>query len=167
MTAQSRTVRQGHATQEANQQMSTGERKPTSSFLERARDLALNVLIFAGAQILLALLFWQLFFRTHPQGFAMGLTLVGFGSWALSFLTSSRGRFRLRSPLETRPQTKTREPSGDAHARASLQDKLGGAGCGTVLFLSGLVSLGLAFVLRVRADMQAGMTWSDIFPIGP
>jgi hypothetical protein len=40
-------------------------------------------------------------------------------------------------------------------------------GCGTLFFLSGLAVLALAFVLRVRADMQTGMTWSDLFPTGP
>jgi len=38
------------------------------------------------------------------------------------------------------------------------------AGCGFVLFLSSIIPLGLAFILRVRADLRAGMTWSDLFP---
>ena len=66
-----------------------------------------------------------------------------------------------------RRRPKPRSSPGDAPTMGKLQAHLGSAGCGTVLFLSGLVSLGLAFALRVRADMQAGMTWSDIFPTGP
>jgi hypothetical protein len=154
--------------------MSTGEGKTENSLSARARDLAINVLVFGSAQILLALFFWQVLFRSHLQGFAMGLTLVGFASWAISFMTSFRGtRSRARSPLEATLGSQTREPSadapqrGNAPARGRLQAQLQGAGCSTVLFLSGLISLGLAFALRVRADMQTGMTWSDIFPTQP
>ena len=154
--------------------MSTGERKMENSIWVRARDLTANVIIFGAAQLLLALFFWQLFFRSHPQGFAMGLTLVGFASWAIAFMTSSRRpRSRSLSPLEASLGSRAREPSadapqrGDAPARGRLQARLQGAGCSTVLFLSGLISLGLAFALRVRADLQTGKTWSDIFPIGP
>jgi hypothetical protein len=147
--------------------MSTGERKTEYSFQTRARDLAINVLVYGGVQILLALLLWQILFRSHPQGFALGLTVVGFGSWAIGLLASSRPRSRPpgmgRAALAPRP----RSSPGDAPTMGKLQAHLGSAGCGTVLFLSGLVSLGLAFALRVRADMQAGMTWSDIFPTGP
>ena len=151
--------------------MITDERKPEYSIQTRARDLAVNVLVFGGVQILLALLFWQVLFRSHPQGFALGLTLVGFGSWALSFFTSSRRR-RWPTPSgmgfpqqALQPKARTAQP--DKPSTSKLQEQLGSAGCGTVLFLSGLVSLGLAFALRVRADMQTGMTWSDIFPTGP
>jgi hypothetical protein len=154
--------------------MSSGERKTEPSFRDRARDLAVNVLVFAAAQILLALLFWLLFFRTHPQGFAMGLTLVGFGSWAIAFLTARRRpRSRVIGPQEAWLWSRTRRPPADETQRArpaageKLQARLQSAGCGTVLFLSGLISLGLAFALRVRADMQTGKTWSDIFPTGP
>ena len=151
--------------------MSTDARKSEYSIQTRARDLAVNVLVFGGAQILLALLLWQILFRSHPQGFAMGLTLVGFGSWALSSLTSSRRR-RWSTPSgmgfpQQAPQPKASAPRPDKPATTKMQEQLGSAGCGTVLFLSGLISLGLAFALRVRADMQAGMTWSDIFPTGP
>ena len=52
-------------------------------------------------------------------------------------------------------------------ARDKLMERISSVGCGTVLFLSGLVLLVLAFVLRVRADMQTGLTWGDIFPTGP
>ena len=147
--------------------MSTGERRTKYSLRDRARDLAVNVLVFGGAQILLALLLWQLLFRSYPQGFAMGLTLVGFASWALAFFSSFRGRRMPLSPLETMLSSQVRNPPADTPPRGKLQTQLGNVGCGTILFLSGLISLGLAFVLRVRADMQSGMTWSDIFPIGP
>lgn len=147
--------------------MSTGERKTEYSLKVRARDLAVNVLFFGAAQIALALLLWQILFRSHPQGFAMGLTLVGFASWALAFMTSSRGRPMGRGMARPSPQPQGRATQPDSSSPSKLQAQLGSAGCGTVLFLSGLASLGLAFTLRVRADMQAGMTWSDIFPTGP
>jgi hypothetical protein len=153
--------------------MSTGERQTEKSLRTRARDLAINVLVFGAAQIVLALLFWQLFFREHPQGFAMGLTLVGFGSWAFAFMTSFRRRPMSISPQEawlgsrTRAAAADKSRPGEASAQAELLERLQNAGCSTVLFFSGLISLGLAFALRVRADMQAGMTWSDIFPTGP
>jgi hypothetical protein len=154
--------------------MSTDQGTPANSFRSRARDLAINVLVFGTAQILIALLLWQIVFRTHPQGFAMGLTLIGFASWAVAFMTSSRRpRSRRMSPQEAwlgsrKGESSSEAPSrGKAPAPESLRARLQGAGCSTVLFLSGLISLGLAFALRVRADMQAGMTWSDIFPTGP
>jgi len=149
--------------------MSNADRKTEYSLRVRARDLAVNVLVFGGSQFLLAALFWQILFRSHPQGFALGLTLVGFGSWALAFLTSSRGRYRRPTMGMTRmaPQPTGPTQRSEGPATEKLREQLGTAGCGTVLFLSGLVSLGLAFVLRVRADMQSGLTWSDIFPTGP
>jgi hypothetical protein len=149
--------------------MSTGERIPERPFWNRARDLALNVLVFAGVQILSALLFWQLLFRSHPQGFAMGLTLVGFGSWALAMLAGPRGRSIRGARYGTARMDPPPELSPPAHlsAREKLMERISNVGCGTVLFLSGLVVLALAFVLRVRADMQAGMTWNDLFPTAP
>lgn len=147
--------------------MSTGERNMERSFWVWARDLALNVLVFAGAQILLALLFWLFLFRSHPQGFAMGLSLAGFGSWFLAFVTSFRARPRPPGAARFSPPPETPKRSADTPIKGILQAPLGNAGCGTILFLSGLVTLGLAFALRVRADMQAGKTWSDIFPIQP
>jgi hypothetical protein len=153
--------------------MSSGERQTEPSFRNRVRDLAISVLAFAVAQLLLALLFWQLIFRTHPQGFAMGLTLVGFASWGIAFLASFRRPPRMASPLGSRLGSRTPEPppagtrQGDPTAGERLQARFQSAGCGTVLLLSGLISLGLAFVLRVRADMQSGLTWSDIFPTQP
>lgn len=153
--------------------MSNDERITKRSFRDRARDVAVNVLAFAAAQVLLALFFWQLLFRSHPQGFALGLTLVGFASWAIAFMTSFRRPSRARSPLETTLVSRTREPAGGASRggeippRGKLHAQLLNVGCSTVLFLSGLISLGLAFALRVRADMQMGKTWSDIFPTGP
>ena len=85
--------------------MSTGERQTKPSLKVRARDLGVNVLIFGAAQILAALLAWQILFRSHPQGFAMGLTLIGFASWAFAFMTSSRGRPMGRSMA--RPSTRS------------------------------------------------------------
>jgi hypothetical protein len=149
--------------------MSNGEGKTPASFAERARDLGINVLVFSGVQTLVALLAWQLLFRDHPQGFAMGLSLVGFAAWGLAFLLSFRRPARpgIRPMGRTTPPPSAQAREGDTAPGGRLQAQLGTAGCGTVLFLSGLVALGLAFVLRVRADMQAGMTWSDIFPMQP
>ena len=149
--------------------MSTGERIPERPFWVRARDLALNVLVFAGVEILLALLFWQLIFRSHPQGFAMGLTLVGFGSWALAVLAGSRGSSVRGARYGTASMDAPPAPGAPARlsSREKLVERMSNIGCGTLFFLSGLAVLALAFVLRVRADMQAGMTWSDLFPTGP
>ena len=146
--------------------MSSDERIPENSFRSRARDLAINVLVFGAAQVLLALLLWQLIFRTHPQGFALGLTLVGFGSWAVALMTSSRGRYRTPGMTGVPPPSKGKRPWKERMPRSEWTERLLNVGCGTVLFLSGLIALGLAFALRVRADMQTGMTWSDIFPTG-
>ena len=68
-----------------------------------------------------------------------------------------------------RPSTRSmgRATQADSPATSKLQEQLGSASVSTVLFFSGLLVLGQAFVLRERAEMQSGMTWSDIFPTEP
>ena len=142
--------------------MSTGWPKPIATILSNVRDFALTILIVGGAQVLVALLLSLILFRAYPQGFSMALSLVGFASWLLSSLMSFRRGRRptratlLRSSLIDPPMA---HPVVD-HVQAQLQR----AGCGFVLFLSSIIPLGLAFILRVRADLRTGMTWSDLFP---
>ena len=38
------------------------------------------------------------------------------------------------------------------------------AGCGFVLICASFIPLGIAFFLRLRADLRAGLTLRDIFP---
>jgi len=148
--------------------MTTGGRKPKQGFWVRARDQAITVLIYIAVQIVLALIFWQLLFRSRDQGFALGLTLVGFASWALLFVTGFRARSRPRTQQEAWLGAQTSEPQDNASpTRGKLLSNLETVGCGTALFLSGLITLALALVLRVHADMQTGKTLSDIFPSGP
>jgi len=63
------------------------------------------------------------------------------------------------------PPTETSEAAYPLVAR--LKGQIERCGCGTVLFLSSLVPLALAFALRIQADMRSGKTWSDIFPSMP
>jgi hypothetical protein len=148
--------------------MTTGGRKTKQGFWVRACGQAITVLIYTAAQLVLALIFWQLLFRSRDQGFALGLTLVGFASWAIMFVTGFRARPRPMTQQEAWLGAQTTKAEGDASsARGKLNARLDMAGCGTALFLSGLITLSLALVLRVRADMQTGKTLSDIFPSGP
>jgi hypothetical protein len=135
------------------------------TLLLRARNLGLTVLTFGAAQVLLALVLWPLLFRAYPQGFSMALSLVGFGNWLVSsFASFGRGR---------RPSSEGRQlddldssRSADSvvdHVRSQIQR----SGCGFLFFLSSIVPLGLAFALRVRADLQRGFTWRDLFPPVP
>jgi hypothetical protein len=148
--------------------MSTDGRKQKQGFWIRLRGQALTVLIYTAAQIVLALIFWRLLFRARDQGFALGLTLVGFTSWALLLVTGFRARSGMRSPMEA--MTGSQDPKAQAptaSSRGKPSPNLDMAGCGTALFFSGLIVLALALVLRVHADMQTGKTLSDIFPSGP
>jgi hypothetical protein len=160
--------------------MSTGRQGRAGTFLRRARDLALTLSVFGGVQILLSLSLWPILFRSHPQGFAMALTLVGFGGWFAAFVTSFR---RTRLPRSTgeayaansgaaEPGPSSLGPPNmigedDSTMTERLKTQVDRTGCGTVLFLSGLLPLGLAFVLRIQADMQSGKTWNEIFPTVP
>jgi hypothetical protein len=160
--------------------MSTGGQERAASILIRARGFALTLLVFGGAQIVLSLVLWPLLFWSHPQGFAMALTLVGFGGWFAAFITSFRRTRFPRAPEEVfagnsaapqlssssgRPLKET--DTDDTTPVGTLKTQVNRIGCGTVLFLSGLLPLGLAFVLRIQADMQSGKTWNEIFPTVP
>jgi hypothetical protein len=151
--------------------------KTAISLLRRLRDLALIVLVLGGVQILLALLPWLAFFRRHPQGFSMALSLVGFGGWFVAF-ASSVGVRRGMSPRDMSPRGAARQQSAPERPSTSspqavhpwvgrIRGQIERSGCGTVLFFSSLLPLALAFALRLQADMQSGKTWSDIFPPVP
>jgi hypothetical protein len=45
-----------------------------------------------------------------------------------------------------------------------LWTQLKRSGCGFMIILSSVIPLGLAFILRLQADLQAGLTLRDIFP---
>ena len=140
--------------------MSTGWRKPVAVFWVRARDLALNVLIMGGSEILIALVAWPLLFAKYPQGFSMALSLVGFAVWVIASVASlsNRGRPGFRSP--TADSELNSSPSLPSLGRPGQFRP----GCGFPFFLSSFVPLTLALILRVRADLQAGYTWHDLFP---
>jgi hypothetical protein len=164
-------------------EMSTGWKKTGARVLSSARDLALLVLAFGGVQFLRSVVVWAVLFRSRPQGFSMALTLVGFAGWFIAFTSSFASRRKVPwtegtsrqppgrvPPAGTTPPPESTPPAGSA-ARPpasplveTAQAQVGRFGCGTVLFLSSLIPLGLAFILRVQADMQSGKTWSDIFP---
>jgi hypothetical protein len=139
---------------------------------KRTRDLALTALALGGAQIVLALLLWLAILRSQPLGFSMALSLVGFGGWFVALASSlgaqrsMRDQGRARRPSAPQPNqadTPTAMPPWMALGRERIER----SGCGLVLFLSGLIPLGLAFYLRLQADMRLGKTWSDIFPTLP
>ena len=141
--------------------MSTGRRKPVAALWVRARDLALTLLIMGGSEILVALVVWPLLFGKYPQGFSMALSLVGFSVWVIASVASlsNRGRPGFRGPAiggELNPS-----PNSPSSRRVPRQFQ---PGCGFPFFLSSFVPLTLAFILRVRADLQAGYTWRDLFP---
>ena len=159
--------------------------------LSSVRDLVLVVLTFGGVQILLSVIVWAILFRSQPQGFSMALTLVGFAGWFIAFTSSFTSRRRAPWGQGTSQQPPGRvPPARDASSEGetlstrqapsgrdgtppappfvgAAQAQVGRFGCGTVMFLSSLIPLGLAFILRVQADMQTGKTWSDIFPAVP
>lgn len=158
--------------------MSTGWRKSGTTVLSSLRDLVLVVLAFGGVQLLLSVGVWAALFRSYPQGFSMALTLVGFGGWFIAFTSSFTGRRRVpwgqdpQLPVGDRAPTEPDDPARGASPPATplvgaAQTHIRRFGCGTVMFLSSLIPLVLAFILRVQADMQTGKTWSDIFPAVP
>lgn len=140
--------------------MVAGRRKAVALWV-RARDLALNVLIMGGGEVLLALVVWPLLFRKYPQGFSMALSLVGFSVWAIAFVTSLG---RHGSPMV---RGSASDGESDSFSESPLSVRLPQRfqlGCGLPFFLSSFIPLTLAFILRVRADLQAGYTWNDLFP---
>jgi hypothetical protein len=137
-------------------------RKALHTFGRGMRDFVLTMLIVGGLQILASLVAWLLIFRSHPLGFSMALSLVGFASWLVALFASMGARRRALSalsPVQKTPALSVPYPFAD-----SLQTQVDRLGCGFVLIVSSLIPLGIAFALRVRADMEAGLTWSDIFP---
>ncbi|MBN1643024.1 MAG: hypothetical protein JXA09_17440 [Anaerolineae bacterium] len=129
------------------------------------RDFALTVFIVGAMQVLLGLIVWPILFRSHPLGLSMALSLVGFASWLLSFIFSlgERRRRRFDGGIDLVPPEGLRGPQ----ILDGLQSQLQRSGCGFILLVGSLLPLGIAFVLRLRADLQAGMDIRDIFPPMP
>ncbi len=138
------------------------------SALSRLRRLAMVIGIIGAAQLLLGLIAWLLLFRTHPQGLSMGLSLIGFGSWAIAAVLSLGGRRPGARPMGmgsmfggmpalSLSNLETSKPeSHDAKPDLSRG--------GDLLFVASLIPLAIAFTLRLQADLSAGRTWQDIFP---
>ncbi len=126
------------------------------------RNSILNIALIGGAQILLALLIWQTLFRSQDQGFSMALTLVGFASWFLSFFMSLSSR-RYASGAGQTPLL-AGMLANMAASKSKRQPPIDRSGCGCLAFFASLIPLGIAFALRIQADLSAGKTWQDIFP---
>jgi hypothetical protein len=141
--------------------MSIGWRKPVAALLIRVRDFALNLLVMGGIEVLIALAMWPLLFRRYPQGFSMALSLVGFSVWVIASVASLGNRGRPGSPMSAASSELNPSPNRPILGRLRRQLQ---PGCGSQFFFSGFVPLALAFILRVRADLQAGYTWHDLFP---
>ena len=141
-------------------------RESLHSALRALRDFAVTVLVVGGAQVLIALLLWPIMFKNHPVGFSMALSLVGFSSWLLSFMISfaDRRRTRLMNMRMAGPPMQPIAPSESRTFSERMQDQAQRMGCGFTLLAASFVPLGIAFVLRLRYDMRAGLTLRDIFP---
>jgi len=144
-------------------------RETLHSALRGLRDFALTVLIVGGAQVLIALFLWPIVFKNHPVGFSMALSLVGFSSWLLAFMMSfaDRRRTRLMNMRMAGPPLQPIDPLEKRSFSERMQDQAQRMGCGFTLLAASLVPLGIAFVLRLRYDMRAGLTLKDIFPPMP
>ena len=153
--------------------MSSRWQQTALNLMKHLRDLVLTALILGSIQLLLAVLPWLALFRAYPHGFSMALTLVGFGGWFIAFATSIGVRRTMsRRPATVRPPSAVGQPPGSVPKISNplvvrFQEQFERSGCGTILFLSSLMPLVLAFVLRLQADMQSGKTWNDIFPTMP
>ena len=129
------------------------------------RDFALTVLVVGAVQILIGLILWPLVFRDHPLGLSMALSLVGFASWLVSFIMSLGERRRRRfgdDPGLAPPEGFKGPPILDG-----MQSQVQRSGCGFLLLVGSLLPLGIAFALRLRADLQAGMSIRTLFPPMP
>ncbi len=144
--------------------MSAKWRSILRSALIGLRDLALTLLITGGAQVVVGLVLWPLLFRGQELGLSLALSLVGFGSWVLSFLMSISGRRgRLTNEMPMEPP----ELFEDQAVLARVQDQIQRAGCGFTLLMSSLVPLGISLVLRLQSDLRSGLTLREIFPPMP
>lgn len=128
---------------------------------------ASTVLIFGAGQVLISLLVWPIVFGDHPLGFSMALSLVGFGCWGLAFLYSFGGRRRRLGIAATTTPNSVLPVGREGTLSARIQDQVQRSGCGFLLLVSSLVPLAIAFVLRLQADLRAGLTLSDILPPPP
>lgn len=144
-------------------------KKWAASGLKNVQKGAMAIVTIATIQILLSVLVWQVLFRRFPQGFSMGLTLVGFASWFFSMFPG-RGsrRYAPGGAMPFNPLSRLEKPAERSAERASTGSaerdgaRTNSAGC--LLFIASLIPLGIAFALRVRADLNSGKTWQDIFP---
>jgi hypothetical protein len=139
-------------------------RQALHTALNGLRDLALSMLIVGGGQVVLGLILWPLIFRRQELGFSMALSLVGFGSWLLSFImsfTSRRGRLNNEMPIEP-PRAFEDHP-----VLESVQDQIQRTGCGFMLLISSSIPLGIALLLRLQHDLRTGLELREIFPPMP
>ena len=144
--------------------MSAKWRRALHTALTGLRDLTLSLLVIGGAQVVIGLVLWPLIFRGQALGLSMALSLVGFGSWVLSFIMSVTGRRgRLTSEMPIEPPNMFE----DHPVLEGVQDQIKRAGCGFMLLLSSIVPLGIALVLRLQSDLRAGLELREIFPPMP
>ena len=145
--------------------MSIKWREMLRGMLIGLRDFALTVSVVGAVQVLIGLALWPLLFRAQPLGLSMALSLVGFASWLLSFILSMGDRRRRRFDGED-----GLAPPGGFKGPAildGLQGQVQRSGCGFILLVGSLIPLGIAFALRLRADLQAGMSLRTLFPPMP
>ena len=124
--------------------------------------------------------FKKIFDKSH-SGFGLGLfdfnndnppaPRFRYNIQFLAFASSVGARRGMARQGTARPGAVQQPPAGAPVVAVPLaprlQEQIGRFGCGTVIFLSSLLPLALAFALRVQADMQSGKTWDDIFPTMP
>lgn len=132
--------------------------------LNGLRDLALSLLIVGGAQVLAGLILWPLLFRRREVGLSLALSLVGFGSWLLSFVMSLTGR---RGRLPNDMTIEAPNVFADHPLLERAQDRIRRIGCGFTLLISSIIPLGIALVLRLQHDLRAGLELREIFPPMP
>ena len=129
------------------------------------RDFALTVLVIGAVQVLIGLILWPLVFRDQPLGLSLALSLVGFASWLVSFVMSlgERRRRRLDDDPGLAPPGGFKGPP----ILDGMQSQVQRSGCGFLLLVGSLLPLGIAFALRLRADLQAGLSIRTLFPPMP
>jgi hypothetical protein len=140
-------------------------RQALHNALHELRDLALSMLIVGGAQVLVGLVLWPLVFRRQALlGLSMALSLVGFGSWLLSFVMSFTGRRRgFANQMAIEPPNLFENHT----LLEGVQDRIQRIGCGFMLLVSSLIPLGIALLLRLQHDLRAGLELREIFPPMP